>query len=173
MNTSQLHCCIECDPVLAGRIIGVYAADQLPKTVPFFPCGFIANTDDHTGSGRHWVAFYMPRSGLAEFFDSYGQPPSRYNWEFSQWLKRHCKTVRWNIKKMQSDFSNVCGLYCFYFLSLKLIGYSMDQIVRRFVSSDVRDNDHQIYDLFQHAYPHCFSNQCVYNQVCFPKARNL
>ena len=44
MNMEQLKCCIECDPFLRDTVIGVYAADRLPK-LDRFPAGFLANTD--------------------------------------------------------------------------------------------------------------------------------
>lgn len=59
MDTSQLQCLIECDPVLRNRIIGTYAADILPRELPQPPFGFIANTDIHTKQGQHWLAFLV------------------------------------------------------------------------------------------------------------------
>lgn len=43
MNTSQLLCMIECDPILRDSVVGVYAADQLPKQIPRSAYGLIVN----------------------------------------------------------------------------------------------------------------------------------
>ena len=167
MNTSQLQCCIECDDILRGRIIGVFAADQLPVTLSVYPSGFIANTDDHSRPGHHWIAFFQPRPGLIECFDSYGHTPDHYGPWFTQWLQRQSKTtIVWNSKQVQSDTSRTCGLYCLYFLRERLMGFSMDTIVRRFSSFDARENDRWIHGMFERVYPHCIKNECVYNQVC-------
>ena len=65
MNTSQLSCCVHCDPVLAKFVMGIFPADRLPKNI--IPGGFIANTDNSNKPGRHWCAFYFDSSGRAEF----------------------------------------------------------------------------------------------------------
>ena len=38
MNTSQIECCIKCDPVMKDRVIGVFASDRIPTSV--FPVKF-------------------------------------------------------------------------------------------------------------------------------------
>ena len=77
MNTSQLQCMIECDDLLRNSIIGVYAADQLPKGARNYPYGFISNTDIHFKRGQHWCAFFQNEGGDLEFFDSYGRSPEK------------------------------------------------------------------------------------------------
>ena len=80
MDTSQLECCINCDPLLRQHVLGVFAADQLSQVVvSTYPCGFIVNTDVQSQRGKHWCAFYVNESGETEFFDSYGYPPKEYS----------------------------------------------------------------------------------------------
>ena len=62
MNTSQLSCCVHCDPVLAKFVMGIFPADKLPKTI--ISGGFIANTDNSNKP----VLFYFDGGGRAEFF---------------------------------------------------------------------------------------------------------
>ena len=169
MNTSQLQCCIDCDTILRAGVIGVFASDQLPLTFPFCNSGFIANTDDHTRPGRHWIAFFQPQPGLIECYDSYGHKPDYYGPWFTRWLQKHpTTTLMWNNRQIQSDTSNTCGLYCLYFLRQRLMGYSMTNIVQRFNFSDARENDRYIYGVFERVFPHCMKNDCVYNQTCKP-----
>ncbi len=92
MNTSQIQCCIECDPVLRPNIVGAFAADRLPKTPTKYPCGFIANTDIYSNPGEHWCAFYVEKPGVVEFFDSYGNPGGYYNDYFKLRISGHKST---------------------------------------------------------------------------------
>ena len=167
MNTSQLQCILTCDPVLQHRTLGVFAADQLPVDLPSHPCGFIANTDVRSKPGQHWLAFFI-QSNIIECFDSYGQHPGIYNGVFTSWIIEHTKTVLVNGQRLQSDTSNVCGLYCIYFLHQRLLGKSMNQIVCQFSRSDFEGNDHYILNLMLDVFPDCVTNNCVYSQTCQP-----
>jgi hypothetical protein len=115
MNTTQLQCCIACDPLLKRHVLGVFPADRLPGRVSAFPSGFIANTDIHSANGRHWCAFYFPDRGReAEFFDSYGENPAHNSDYFAKWLDKHALHVQWSGRQIQSNYSDVCGLYCLF-----------------------------------------------------------
>ena len=172
MNTSQLQCIISCDPVLRDRVLGVFAADHLPQTLPPQACGFIVNTDLSSQPGTHWLAFFI-RDKTVECFDSYGQHPGVYNPLFSRWIRRHADRVYINHTRLQSDTSNVCGLYCVYFLRQRLLGHSMPQIVERFSTSNPEANDGHILHMFRQSYGHCVQNDCIYNQTCTPRTCRL
>lgn len=169
MNTSQLQCIISCDPELRDGVLGVFAADQLPLVLPSTSCGFIVNTDISSRPGTHWLAMFM-RDNVVDFFDSYGQYPGAYTPLFTRWICRHGLRVRINQKRVQSDSSNVCGLYCLYFLRQRLLGLSMTQITAGFDTSNLEANDRYILDLFTRVFPYCLQNECVYNQGCKPCA---
>lgn len=167
MNTSQLQCILTCDPVLRHRTLGVFAADQLPVDLPRHPCGFIANTDSSTKTGQHWLAFFM-KNNIIECFDSYGQHPGVYNDEFTYWITKHTQTVRVNCQRIQSDTSNVCGLYCIYYLHQRLLGKNLDQIVSQFSRYDFEANDQYILNLMMDMFSDCVARECVYSQTCQP-----
>ena len=168
MNTSQLQCIISCDDVLRERVLGVFAADRLPKTIPTLPCGFIANTDISSKPGQHWLAFFIRDNNVVECFDSYGQNPGVYNGLFTSWIHGHAKTVLVNGQHLQSNYSNVCGLYAVYFLRHRLLGEGMNQILNTFNITDMEANDSYILNLFSRVYPYCIQNEFVYNQKCLP-----
>lgn len=172
MNTSQLQCIISCDPVLRDDILGVFAADHLPSVLPATPCGFIVNTDISSRPGTHWLALFV-RDNTVDFFDSYGQSPRAYDPSFTRWIYQRGLRARINRKRMQSDFSNVCGLYCLYFLRQRLLGRSMTQIVEQFDTTNLGMNDRNILDVFRRVYAYCVQNDCVYNQMCKPLLRYL
>ena len=130
MNTLQIKKALEQNRFTKKNFCGVFAADELPKTVDTFPCGFIANTDPSTKPGTHWVAFYFPSHEKGEFFDSYGYPPEYYGKSF-----KFYKLETWNSRKIQSSWSEVCGQYCIFYLYHKSRGCSMNKIVNMFTDN--------------------------------------
>ena len=115
MNTLQIKRALERNTFTKKIFGGVFAADELPKVMNTFPCGFVANTDPSTEPGTHWVAFYFPSREKGEFFDSYGYPPEHYGF-------KSYKIETWNKHKLQSSWSNVCGQYCIFYLYHKSRG---------------------------------------------------
>lgn len=168
MNTSQLECCIQCDPVLKESIIGVFSVDRLPECNSRYQCGFIANTDIHIGSGKHWCAFYFDKNGKAEFFDSYGKKPSYYNSYFPTWLSEYSQGFVYNSKQIQNETSNMCGFYSLHYLQQRLTGHSMEDIVGYFSSKIFFINDYFIFDYMSHIFSHCIQTDHLYNQICIP-----
>lgn len=59
MNTIQLTKIMEKDKFTKDLFRGVFAADQLPKHVAYFPSLYIVNTDTSQGEGEHWVVLYF------------------------------------------------------------------------------------------------------------------
>jgi hypothetical protein len=68
------------DEYTKGLYIGVLSRDELPSKVKYPAC-FIINTAPRSHEGEHWLAFYYDEKGHADFFDSYGFPPSMYGFE--------------------------------------------------------------------------------------------
>ena len=73
MYQQQLTSILKKDKFTKTVFQGVYPVDLLPKSVNQFPAAFIANTDESSEDGEHWVAFYFPSKEMGEFFDSYGK----------------------------------------------------------------------------------------------------
>ena len=159
MNTSQLQCMIDCDPLLNKRVVGVYAADQLPTRVVKHPYGFIANTQGHQLPGEHWCAFYDDGQGHILFFDSYGRLPSENSVFFQRWLNTRAKSVRINRTQIQSDDSTVCGLYCIIFLRKVLTGHTLEQFVHLFDSNNTSANDSYVTRIISRAYSECMTRE--------------
>lgn len=113
---------------------------------------FIINTDDSGQSGRHWVAVSFSERGEAYYFDSYGLPPIHD--EILQFIQRNAKPNwmnrgRYNKQRVQSLFSNVCGLYCVFALDTLARGYDIQHYLRHtFYPSNFFQNDHQIIKWF-------------------------
>ena len=76
MNTDEIEKAICQDPSAEAIFGGVYARDQLPKSVKY-PTAMVWNTDPADQPGEHWVATYFNEDGMGEYFDSYGlEPPA-------------------------------------------------------------------------------------------------
>ena len=134
MNTNEITQAIR---GLSANSIGVYAADQIPSRLSH-PAAIVANLDTSDKPGSHWVAFYIDSHGRGTFFDSYGLPPSsRHHLDR---LRRNCKWIKWNKKKLQSFDSKVCGEYCVMFLHFMCSGFTLRKFCNIF-TSDTRSND--------------------------------
>ena len=166
MDTSQLKCMIECDVVLQGTIIGVFAADRLPTKLPPAPFGFIANTDIDSKPGRHWCAFFCNLKGHVDFFDTYARTPGQNSHHFRRWLDTNANSVQTNHVQIQSDTSLVCGLYCILFLHQRLIGCTYQDFVNIFSSSDLNANDSFVAHTMLYAYSECAGNELDNTQTC-------
>ena len=132
MNTAQITHALEEDPVTNKKFCGVFPNDKLPQTIDKYPCGFVANTDPSTKPGIHWVSIYLSSPRKGSWFDSYGKPAEFYGGAFTDFLEKQCDEWDVNDRKLQSDWSDVCGQYCIFFLSHRARGYSMSKILQLF-----------------------------------------
>ena len=64
-----------------------------------------------------------------EYFDSYGTDVPLV---FRNYLEKHTDKWKYNKRKLQSIWSDVCGDYCIFYLSHRARGYSMNKIVQLF-----------------------------------------
>ena len=163
MNTSQLLCVIQSDPILANTIKGVFPADKVPKYIR--SGGFIANTDESYHIGKHWCAFYFNGFGQSEFFDSYGRSPEYYNRHFALCLRTNSVVRVHNSEKLQNNNSNVCGQYCLFYLIHRVRGQSMREIIQTLKTTEHADQ--YVYDYISKTFPYCIdsvsstpNNQC-------------
>lgn len=121
-----------------GIFLGVFASNTLPRTLPpKRPLVIVCNTDPAHKPGEHWVAIFVGRDSRGEYFDSYGQPPSRC---FETWLNKHCVNWTRNSKRLQSVLSGFCGHYCVFYCLYKRLNYSMTSILNCF-TDDTALND--------------------------------
>ena len=76
MNTDEIERVICQDPSAEALFGGVYARDQLPKSMKY-PAAMVWNTDPANHPDEHWEATYFNEDGMGEYFDSYGlEPPA-------------------------------------------------------------------------------------------------
>ena len=132
MNSKQLY------DMLLGYQVTICTADQLKIQRGRF---FISNTDTSQGPGEHWVTFYFPKHGPFKFFDSLGHMAKDYGVAFEKILKR--KYLK-NVGQLQQSTSNVCGLYCAYYVMKRHRGKTMKDIVKYFNVQQNKRNDRLI-----------------------------
>ena len=121
---------------LSGTV-GVFPADLIPK-VWTKPAAIVANTDDHTKPGTHWVAFYVGDDGKGIFFDSYGLAPTIAG--HVERLRANCRYYVWNDKQLQSEMSEVCGQFCIVCLCFLRAGFDLDRFTSCF-TRQYNEND--------------------------------
>ena len=169
MNTIQLTVDMMENKDIKKYFRGVFPADKLPKRFKK-PALLIANTDPSTKKGSHWVAFYVPKSGKPEYFDSLGRLPEKK--EFLEFLKKHGKTFTHNKKRLQGTFSTTCGNYCGVYLYFKSKQISLKTFLRVF-SNNLQLNDNKILDLYSKIFHNSKKgqiggSQIICNQSCQP-----
>ncbi|RLJ22854.1 hypothetical protein DJ031_00105 [bacterium endosymbiont of Escarpia laminata] len=146
MDTFQLMRRLERDAYAKGIVVGVVPKDALltTPTAATYPMAFVCNTDDGGEPGEHWVAVYVDRRGVGEYFDSYGLPPLHA--DFRAFLHRHCGDAwTYNDKRLQSGVSNVCGQYCVAYLLLRCRGMPLTTFQTLFGANRVA-NDCLVFD---------------------------
>lgn len=118
--------------------LDVYARDELPTSIPSYPCSLIINTDTINLPGKHWIAVFVNRYKVAEYFDSLNQPPLH---DVSLWMNK----FSWTVKKvtsfpLQSERSLMCGGYVLYFVIERPWENNCRSVLRPF-TKDCHRND--------------------------------
>lgn len=139
MFTTQIERALSSDPIVEPHLLGVFASDQLPLGIDKYPSTLVANTDPATEKGEHWVCFYFDKNKNAEYFDSYGLPPSNHNlWQFFIENGRNHKI---NHTSLQGIGTRACGHYCIAYIAKRARGVPMERIIREFKTIDSYSRD--------------------------------
>ena len=117
---------------------GVYAADQLPRTISYRPLLYIANTDPHFRPGRHWVVIYFDEEHN-EYFDPLGKEPNNIIKDYLTLMGPN-GYLR-NAKRVQGARSVNSGQFCLCYAYFKSRDVSMNTILSSF-TMDYAFNDY-------------------------------
>jgi hypothetical protein len=124
MNTNQINKLFK----QYSCYVGTFACDQLPDKIEKRPFALIMNTDPITKPGQHWVALFVTKNNVAEYFDSYGFAP--LNAELYIFLQSNeIQNLMFNTKQIQGITSTTCGAYCVTFLKLRCQNISFQEII--------------------------------------------
>lgn len=132
---------------------GVFPADCLPKTKLKKPAFVVANTDSSDQSGTHWVAFYFPKNGKGEYFDSFGNGP--INLHFIKFLQNNTSSYIKNAMQLQGNSSTYCGQFCCTYVYYRCIGKTLKQFIKLFTGTKLKYNDNKVI----HLYHEIFQNE--------------
>lgn len=155
-NTKELDCIIKDDFAMRDRVVGVYAADEIPTTITDLPMWFIANSEIQSSKGRHWLAFYVENKHRYFLTAVYDQ--SYYSNYFQSFFDNNDLILTYNTKRLQSMNSNVCGYYSLFYLIFQCRNIPLSKIVRVF-SDDINTNDAFVYEFITNAFTQCTKNK--------------
>ena len=128
------HICSNLDPEIKPYFRGVYALNELlTDALSMIDLNkenyFVFNTDTKDKPGSHWVGAVIDINKKSVFIDSYGKSPNYYDME--EFFDQACDGDFISIdKQLQSNFTNVCGLYVIYFLHFIAKGTSLTEILK-------------------------------------------
>jgi len=131
-----------------------YALNELMKGIPVYVCAsdqlqlvktkkfaIIVNTEPSSSEGSHWVCFYKAdSSSTIEFFDSYGVELKYYGNYFIEFVSKYSR-IEQCFSQIQSYNSNVCGMYCLYFLYMRSQYLTYNEILKSFTIIKRSSND--------------------------------
>jgi len=120
---------------------GIRSADQLPRTLQSGQ-SVIFNASESDEMGTHWLCLYQNNDATLEMFDSFGNPPDAYNLKDKLPFS---KEFIYNERQIQGN-SDVCGVYCMYYLFYKSRGHPTSKILNDLSSMDHDQNDRYLID---------------------------
>lgn len=126
MNTLQIDNALRRNKVTRQSYMGCYASNKLPKCKKF-PCSLVANTDEASEPGTHWIAIYAPNRLHVRYFDSLDgdEVPNIH-----AYLTANFVNVTRQKFRVQSPRSTVCGYYAIYFIYMSCLNYPYRAIER-------------------------------------------
>jgi hypothetical protein len=74
----------------------------------------------------------LKTSSRNEFFDSLGENPETYHRRFRNVLINNGPGYLCTSNTIQPDYSNMCGLFCIYFIHKRCMNISYAMILRNF-----------------------------------------
>jgi hypothetical protein len=120
--------------------LGTFSRDTLPNIKHLKgPAGLIANTDISSKPGTHWVAIFVDKDGVGDYFDSYGNPPLHQ--KFMNFLINNCPNgFFYNRIQLQCLTCVTYGHYCVAYIKMRSSGLCYCHFISLF-TSDSLNND--------------------------------
>jgi hypothetical protein len=107
---------------------GIYPINLLPSKHTVWKTGdkkyIIINTDPSYGPGEHWFALCLSKNGVHEYFDSYGQEPSK---KIQKYLGNNYLYLTY---PLQDFLTTTCGQWCMYYILHKCFGGTLSQLIK-------------------------------------------
>lgn len=154
MDSKQIHTILHSDSnVKDNNFLGVFPIDLIPMSAIKYPCSLVINTKPSSHTGEHWIGLYKDSKNSGVYFDSFGLPP--YNLPEVGDVLEHCTEWTFNNKRLQSDFSSVCGEYVIFFITFMSRGHTLDHITYMLSNEDdLYANDALVFSYIKEKYKH-------------------
>ena len=151
MNSKQLRWILSNDKVTSRTFKGVYALDEIVHTKQkSSPSAYVFNLDPSYKPGVHWVAVYIDRKGLVEYFDSFGRPPPR---EIKDFLYTCAESWNYNHVPVQELYSTTCGQLVVFYIYQRYSGLTLGSIIRKYFNPHAKiTNDVSVRDFVKMHY---------------------
>ena len=147
MNSQDVFDIISQDKTVMLGFRGILPADYIPKILQTGQ-SVICNASDSSEAGTHWLCLHKNSDTTLEMFDSLGRSPRAYNLDDKL---PHAEFYTYNDKQLQGN-SDVCAVYCMYYLFYKSRHFPMSKIVNDLFSMDYNQNDQYLIDSIKTLY---------------------
>ena len=109
----------------------MYPRDLIPESLDY-PSLIVVNLDTSEKKGSHWIVLHYILNHIVEHFNSIGRKPDEY---INNILFKQNLTYKYNNKRLQSLYSNTCGLFCLFYSYYSSRNEDMVRILERFGTS--------------------------------------
>ena len=128
------------------RFLGVFACNELCSVKLDTDSGLIFNTSPRDVSNNgHWIAVYKNKNNVVYFLDSLHLDFMFSNHYVTSFLKynnvQYVKTLCFPVQPIRS---NLCGVYCIYFIICFLNNVSFNKLVNIFDAKNLYVNDYVV-----------------------------
>ena len=127
------------------HFLGAYPFDLLPSKPHTIDFSLVINTDKSTLPGDHWLVL-LRKDSTVYFIDSYGRNYNDFTFEkdFTNTVKKYVgdEKIHHNKIWLQRLTSNVCGMYCVYFVR-ELVEHNLGSCLAMF-SDNLAKNDQYV-----------------------------
>ena len=128
MDTSEIMDLMMKDKKIKKNFKGVYPIDLIPENLDY-PSLIVVNLDSSEKKGSHWVVLHYISNHIVEHFDSIGRKPEEH---IISILFKKILTYKYNHKRLQSLYTNTCGLFCLFYSYYSARNEDMITVLDRF-----------------------------------------
>ena len=140
MYAYQLRALVEGDRVMKAKFLGIFSKNTLPHLKR--GQAFIANTQNSSRVGRHWLLLYY-KNNVLYFLDPLAKPPQYYGREFVECIRlanprkvvKLCKPVQ------DEKTSDLCGYFNILFYYFLVRDYPLSYILLEILRQEPHKND--------------------------------
>lgn len=150
MNNLEIEAILFTNETTRKSFIGAFTPNELDKLGKFKnEASFVINICP-IGSTCHWCSVYMDKQSI-QYFDSSGTKSFLLNSKIKNFLLRQKRRkVFVNQTTIQSNTSELCGLFCIMFIFFISKGKTIKYFINKFNKNvNLKENDKILLNLFK------------------------